>query len=325
MLRKLAAKITEKPIKLICLGWRRLSFMTGKFFATLAYRRRIRKRFNTRFPVTWLTPKAIMTRDLDLYEPDNDKFELNYELLKEVVADRNDLNQKIWRTQIASAVMYLFLLSSYLSVDLSFEFIIKMEKKFLGIKELLILSSAILGGYTMILQNNKHTLDNFILYIIEKKVPLEIQYVFKSRYFIDKSITRYVPTNLPYLNVTKLNSAISGLPLFFLLFSMLALIVAIIGINYVVLHDIWITAELGTLSRIVVIVTTIVFTFGLLYLISMQLPLPYRDYSLLEKMTVLPTISQRQYEREFGNFYEEDRNDLENMKRRGFMKSDTQA
>jgi len=324
MLRTIAAKIADKPMKLTCLVWRRLKFIIEKFFATLAYKKRVRSRYNTRFPVKWLTPKAVMTRDLDLYEPEDDKFELSYELLKDVVADRSGLNQKIWRTQVASVVMYLFLLSSYMSADLSFEFIIKMEKKFPGIKELLIFSSAVLGGYTMILQNNKHTLDNFILYLIEKKIPIELHYVFKSRYFVDKSITRYIPTNLPYLNVTKLNSVISALPLLFFLFSMLTMLVAAIVINYVVLHDIWVAAELGAWSKIVVVLTTIVFMFGLLYLISMQLPLPYRDYALLEKMTVLPTISQSQYEREFGNFYEEDRNDLEDMKRRGFLKSDSE-
>lgn len=302
--------------------WAGLKFRLEKFGELKAYQRRKRARFNNRFPVQWLTAKQILAKDFDLYEPENSDFELSEALLKDVASDRDSINHRIWRAQIVSAVIYFFLLGTYFSVELSFEFIIKIEKKFLGLREALIFSSALIGGYAIIMQNNKYNLENFMEYIIDKKIPLELRFVYKCRYFIDKSLSRYMATNLPNLNTTSFSNFVAMFPLLFLMLAIICVIFTVVSINYFLLQDIWSNGDLGIWSKVTVIATATIFVFEFMYLYSMLLPLPYRDFSLLEKMTVLPKISPEQYDREFNDFYKEDKDDLNDMKRRGFLTED---
>lgn len=256
---------------------------------------------------------------MELYEPEDPRFELSEEMLEKFASSRDALKERIKRVATVSFLIYALLISNYFALDLEVELIVKIKNKFAGFSEILITAASFIGFYSLILQNNAYSLENFMKAIIKKRVPLELHYVYSARFFPEQTITRYVPVNLPKLNNSDISYYVSVLPVLFGLVVLFTQTALMIGVNYAILSDIWLHPSLPFWSRATVVLVLTNFAFGLLYLASTRFRLPYRDFSLSEEMDVLKEILPEQYDRKFKNFYREDFEDDREMKRRGFL------
>ncbi|TCU38754.1 hypothetical protein [Rhizobium azibense] len=287
--------------------------------ARFFYRRRSRRRWSRRYPIQWMTPREILFMDLENYEPEGDVFKLDKAMVNEFADARDKLNDRIRRNFSIMFIISAILITDYFSIDMKFSLFGVEVKKFVFFRELLFLLASGLSAHTLIIQNNVYTLENAMAFIISNKVPVELRHLYGNRYLPGGMYSRYIPTNLPYINISRPNYWISIVPVFIMSGALAAVFIGYYYLLMRILYDIWLHPSVPFWSRGAVIAMAISYTYGLLYVAGTRFKLPYRNYIRVEKRNVMKKFWPAQYEEEFGGEYAEDIADDRWMHGRGYL------
>lgn len=287
--------------------------------ARVLHRRRERKRWNRRFPIQWKTPREILFMDLENYEPEGEAFKLDQAMVNDFADARDKLNDRIRRNLSIALVITAILITDYFSINLQFTLFSVEIKKFVFFRELLFLMASALSAHTLIMQNNVYTLENAMTFIINNKFPAELRHLYGNRYMPGSMYSRYIPTNLPYINISRPNFWISIIPAYMMLGALAVVLIGYYFLLALILYDIWVHASVPFWSRIAVIAMTVSYAYGLLYLAGTRFKLPYRNYIRSEQRDVMKQFWPVQYEKQFGNEYVEDFEDDRWMQERGYL------
>lgn len=288
--------------------------------ARFFYRRRERRRWNRRFPIQWRTPREILFMDLENYEPEGDAFKLDQVMINEFADARDKLSDRIRRNFSIMFIVTAILITDYFSIDLKFSLFGIEITKFVFFRELLFLFASALSAQTLILQNNVYTLENAMAFIITNKVPVELRHLYGNRYMPGGMYSRYIPTNLPYLNISRANFWISIIPAYIMIAALAVIFIGYYFLLALILYDIWVQASVPFWSRVAVIAMAVSYVYGLLYLAGTRFKLPYRNYIRGEQRDVMKQLWPAQYEKHFGNEYVEDIEDEQWMRERGYLR-----
>jgi hypothetical protein len=287
--------------------------------ARFFYRRRARRRWNRRYPIQWKTPREILFMDLENYEPEGEAFKLDHAVVRDFADARDKLSDKIRRNLSIMFIISAILITDYFSIDLKFSLFGVEVKKFVFFREMLFLLASGLSAHTLIMQDNVYTLENAMAFIISNKIPAELRHLYGNRYLPGGMYSRYIPANLPYITMSRLNYWVSMIPAFIMLAALAAVLIGYYVLLALILSDIWLHPSVPFWSRVAVTTMAISYTYGLLYLAGTRFKLPYRNYIRDEQRQVLKEFWPAQYQKLFGNEFAEDIADDQWMQERGYL------
>ena len=292
--------------------------------ARILYFRRKRARYNKRFPIEWRTPRQLLFLDMENYEPNSEEFELNKDLLKTLADARDKIADRARRLIFVVYAAIAIVISRYFGVNLHIPIVGIDPEDFAFVKELLLIFSTIVSTYVVVLQNNIHTIESMMEFIIQKKLPPELAQVHRSMYLYSENFMHHIPVNIPYLVMPKYTYLIKMIPL-------ISVTVAIFGgliFYYLILNeilmDIWRNPSIPYWSRAAVIFIYFSIANAILFVVGTRFLMPYRNWIRLEKMQVLRDYWPNQFQKEFANEYDIDFNDETKMISRGYLKPRTE-
>ena len=298
----------------------RARFWLSYPFVMIAYYRRRRRDHNQIVPPLWISPSELINRDLELYVTDEGKNKIDGKFIDDLVKSRDETLAIVKKQIIISSLIFLFLLSNYLSIGVDINiagFSLKYAK---GIPEGLLLVSNLLSVYTLMLQSNASLMDAAIKFLVRTVLPPELQQLYLIRYFPHESFGGYIPFNLPHITQSPITSTLKKytavafllllVPTYFIYFYCYVLLVA----------DLWSAERLGIWSKIIAAYIAGSGLVAVLFLITTRLKLRYLDYTVNDEIELLRQVAPEKVNTRLQEIYGKINADHAQMIQRGYMK-----
>lgn len=269
----------------------------------------------------WLTPGQLLDMDLEHYEADTDEHSLSVATLEKLRGYRDAIEDKTRRARQINLLMFVALVSNYFAIDSDLSFAFGMKAKFSGFREVFLVALSFISVYILILDNNIYTLNSYMKFII-KRLPAEVRQMHFAAHFFLENMSRYIPVNLPRISQTPLNSKLSMIPLFFGLFLIIAAVVIYSGMYFLIARDIWQNGNLGAWSKVSVAVAVTNSVLGGIYIATIRIPLPYRDYRKLDEIEFLRAFAPSQLDKLYAELHSDAIADFNRMVEKGYMDRD---
>jgi hypothetical protein len=266
----------------------------------------------------------MLSRDLDMYVTDGDDGDTKFDhkFLEDIAKARDETLATIKKQQIITAIIFLFLLSSYFSVGLDINIAGISLKQSPGVPEALLLISNLLGCYTLILQGNCHLLDSTIRSTISHVIPEELRTIYTVRYFPHEHIGGYRAVNLPHILPTKITSRITSAALLLYLSILVFSALAFMAVNvFLLIHYLWLKPNFGIWSYLLLAYILLCGLSSFLYVAITRFRLPYSDFTANDELELLRQVNPERYHVRLQEMYGKLNQDRREMEKRGFIKA----
>ncbi|WP_105438947.1 hypothetical protein [Neorhizobium sp. T25_13] len=295
-----------------------------KPLAVAAFRRRHRRRFNRNYPIIWRTPGEIISLDLENYDSEDDGIKLDKAFIDDLVPARDAALARANSLTLLNFIVFGLLAADYLSLGVKFSIPGVAVEDIKGVREFLLFFTGVVGAIALIAQSNIYTMDSAIKFVITNRLPEALQSIYLAKYFSHENIPRFVPTNIPHITVAKSNSVVTTLVYLGWGAAIVIYLIFYLTIGIMIAIDIWKSAGLGLLSRVVAVgyVVNAILCWG--YLITTRAKMPYRDYFRSQEIEVLSQIAPSQVEAKRSFLYDESNGDYARMVERGYFTGNPQ-
>jgi hypothetical protein len=287
-------------------------------FVMSAYRWRRRRYWNEIVPPLWMSPSELLDRDLELYLNDEGKGKIDSKFIDDLVKSRDETLAIIKKQIIVSSLIFLFLLSNYLSIGVDINlggFSLKYGK---GIPEGLLLISNLVSVYTP--QSNVYLMDAAIKSLVRRVQPPELHQLYLIRYFPHENFGTYAPFNLPHITQSPITSRLgksTGVA-FLLLLVPTYLIYLYFYVLLVV--DLWSVARLGAWSKIIAAYIASSGVLAVLFLATTRMKLRYLDYTINHEIELLRQTAPEKVNARLQEIYGKMNSDRDQMIQRGYLR-----
>lgn len=275
-------------------------------------------RANSRiYPIVWQTPGERLRLDLELFEDKESKY-INKEFLEDLSKARDGAFERARKQSIVSMLIFIFLAANYFSINLDFSisgFSLKFSP---GIREGLLLIVNILAFNTLMLQGNTHVLSAAMKHIISRIYPEELQTLYTIRYFAQDYYVPYYPYNVRHIAPTSLTSKISSYGA--ISFAALAILTAagFYILNIAIVFDTWKNPTFGVWSKALSVYIAILGIYGIFYSAITRFRLPYRDYTVLDELSIMEQVHPERHRERWDQVYKEVSDIYGDMLKRGY-------
>lgn len=235
-------------------------------------------------PSRWISSSGLLMMDLDIYANSGGKAAFDTAYLENMVKGRDALHATIRKQMSVTLLIGLFLFGSYLGIGFDFSiagFSIKNTK---GAAEALLIISSAISLYTLILQSNSKILDAAIKVGISKLYPIELQSLYRIRYFPHEEFGTYYPVSLPFISPSPLTSKLKIYTPRLFLSVLASAFLIFFGCSVLVWIDVWQAAKLGIWSKVTISYVAVLGLYSFSYIIVTQFPLRYRDFTINDEL-----------------------------------------
>jgi hypothetical protein len=287
-------------------------------FAITAYTWRRRKLWREVVPRLWLSQGKLLSLDLEMFEDQDPKI-IDRKFIDDFAKARDETLATIKKQIIISALIFLFLLSNYLSLGLDISIAGFSLRYTPGIPEGLLLISNLLSCYTLVLQGNCYLLDAAIKFAIKKAIPEELRTTFLIRYFPHENIGGFQTFNLPHITPTKITSKITSWTLkLFLILLCITVLAYTACYFFLLIHHLWIKPNFGIWSHILLAYLLLCGLGAFLYSVLTRFPLPYDDYTTNNEIELLQQINPQAHRIRLRELYSKLNDARREMERLGY-------
>jgi hypothetical protein len=288
-------------------------------FAIFAFKLRQRREWRRIIPRRWLSPGELLIQDLENYEPQG-TYTLDSKFIDDFAKARDDLLSQIKKQLTFSAVVFVYLGSSYLGIGLGFSGFGFSLKDTPGVSEGLLLASNLLACYTLMLQANVYLIESAIKHAISRTVPEELRTLYLVRYFPHEHFGVYRPFNLPHIIPNGPSRALVKVTSILFLLLLAAVTIGFAACNFgLLLYFLWFHPQLGIASYVLLIFILACGLCTFLYLLLTRCRLPYLDYTVNNELELLKQVDPRRYQERLTEIYGKLNEDKKSMIAKGFL------
>jgi hypothetical protein len=260
-----------------------------------------------RFPVTWLTYKARIRRDLDrAYAVQDAEEYFNSDYFNKICAQAKQLEEWLAKLFLIQIALTIFQVVGFISNDASLSLFGITLKQAAGVKEMLLAFSASVAVITWMVILSRDT----TMIVIERLIELSTD----DRFVLFDKLAAPTPFNIKvYVPRAYEDWIFPTLPnrFTFLVFVVGAILLSLavflfsLAVNVVFFLDVYRNPTLGIWSKFVLSYVAFVAFIGVLFLVRFYLPQPYRDQSMLLEMKALEEADPALYRRKLEEVYGE--------------------
>lgn len=253
-----------------------------------------------RFPIKWMTYKARIRSDIDrAYAMEGGPEYLNDEYISRLGAQAKQLDEWLIKLLVILIALTGFQVVGFISAEASISLFGVTLKQAAGVKEILLVFYSFVAIATWMVASSRDT----ILAAVERLVELSTeepltnfgklgaQTIFSMKFYFPR-------VHEDWIFPTPLNKAL------FVVFCTIGVLLFFTALSFSLAMYIWFFLDiyrhptLGVWSTIILVFACLTGLFGVLHIVRFQLPLPYRDHSILLALKALeeadPPLHRRQ-------------------------------
>lgn len=242
-------------------------------------------------------------------------------LLENARKGREQLDKIIAQRTSISMLLTIFLIAQALAFDIPVSVVGITIKPAPRIFELLIAISALLMAWTYPLIANRYLLSSLIKHTIQNIYPDSVGYLHERSLLPDEPPYLYNPSYQPTVVASKGKQIYTSFTVAYLLFLIVVTSVATL-IGRVIIYKFAFMNPSFEYSHYFLALCIFVEVSATMYLLYFILPLPHRDYALIERFQVLDQINPEQAERERSEAFRVQREDRQRLIDLGYMTND---
>ncbi|MFL9499093.1 hypothetical protein ACJMQP_03445 [Rhodopseudomonas palustris] len=258
-----------------------------------------------RFPITWLSYKSRIRRDLDrAYASEGGETYFDSKYVAQLSAQAKQLEEWTIKLLVLQIAMTAFQVVGFLGNEASISLFGVTLKQAVGVKEILIAFYATVALATWTLMISKET----TLTILERLTELSTDESFANFGKIANPTSfsiKFYASRLyeDWMFPTRLNTALFVVIWIVAAMIFIAIFVVSCAVNVVFVLDIYRNPTLGIWSNFVLCYVGLVMIFGLLFIARFYVPQPYRDQSVLLELKALEEADPALYRRKRAEIY----------------------
>jgi hypothetical protein len=259
-----------------------------------------------RFPTRWMTYKARIRSDVDrAYTTDGGPEFFNDEYVDKLAAQAKQLDEWLIKLFVVQTALTGFQIVGFVVSDASISLFGVTLKQAAGVKEVLLGFYCFVAIATWMVAVSRDT----ILAVLERLVELSTEQplmnfsklaaptFFSMKFYFPRAYDDWI---FP----TPLNKVLFGALVFVGMLLFFAALLLSLAVNILFFVDVYRHPTLGVWSTVILSFVCLTVLFGVLFIVRIHVPLPYRDQSLLLELKALeesdPPLHRRQWAEIYG-------------------------
>lgn len=316
----------HRILKSLVSGASRAAFSVKALVARLGYYRRRRRRELQKYPVRWLTPESIIFQDI-IYVRDEDGDDVVSDRFVDLMsAARKDLADSISRRSLLSLTIGVYIALTILGVDFPVSLGGFELKKVPGLTEGLLVLADLIGLSAVARMVNMSVVSAAIKGAIAGHIDPGVRYFYRSALLPNELPMFFQPTYLPHITWGRAKSVLNFVYVAIAITFVVSLVVGFVGFRAWAFAFVLDHPSISQSVSVAAIVATVALdVISILLLWMFVLPLPHRDWQMLQEMELHDQFSPDKGQAFRRAAYREDIEDVLAMERKGYLKPDNEA
>jgi hypothetical protein len=303
-------------------GLCRIRWHIAKPFALALFRHRSRRRNNTRYPICWRTGAGLIADELLLIRDEDGEQAINSTFIEQMKSGRAEAQKVVTQRSAIAGILTAYLLLAAFSIQLDVSvggFVLKTAP---GLNEILLVYLTLLLALTVAPFLNIIVLNNVIKGAIAAVYPEPTRYFHKVSLFPDEPPVFFIPYYRPRLIWTRAMRFSSSATIGYLSVMVLGFLLFLLLSRFFIYRHILTYPSLPEpWSMVIALGCLVVEVWSFIYILLFLVPLPYRDYALLEKFEILDFVNPAEAAKAREEAFRREWEDRQDMIRRGYLQS----